>query len=93
MPQAQSKELDTDYGRLQQTYSRLSAEHVSVTNQQKRNFQLFKEQKANEISSLEGRNVRILTPVDFNTKEDISFWNYNKKLIMTISINVVVHVR
>lgn len=93
MPQAQSKELDTDYGRLQQTYSRLSAEHVSVTNQQKRNFQLFKEQKANEISSLEGRNVRILTPVDFNNKEDISFWNYNKKLIMTISINVVVHVR
>ena len=34
-----------------------------MTNQQKRNFQLFKEQKANEISSLEGRNVRILTPV------------------------------
>ena len=63
MPQAQSKELDADYGRLQQTYSRLSAEHTSVTNQQKRNFQLFKEQKANEISSLEGRNVRILTPV------------------------------
>lgn len=93
MPQAQSKELDTDYGRLQQTYSRLSAEHASVTNQQKRNFQLFKEQKANEISSLEGRNVRILTPVDFNNKEDIGFWNYNKKLIMTISINVVVHVR
>ena len=63
MPQAQSKELDADYGRLQQTYSRLSAEHASVTNQHKRNFQLFKEQKANEISSLEGRNVRILTPV------------------------------
>lgn len=52
MLKAQAKELQTDYGRLQQQYSRLSSEHGLVVNEQKRNFQVYKEQKANEILSL-----------------------------------------
>lgn len=53
MLKAQNKELDTEYNRLQQQYFRLSSEHSTLNNQQKRNFQLFKEQKANEIASLD----------------------------------------
>lgn len=53
MLKAQNKELDTEYSRLQQQYSRLSSEHSTLNNQQKRNYQLFKEQKANEITSLD----------------------------------------
>lgn len=52
MLKAQAKELQTDYSRLQQQYSRLSSEHALVVNEQKRNFQVYKEQKANEILSL-----------------------------------------
>ena len=55
--QAQATELETDYSRIQQQYSRLSSEHTQVTNQQRRNFQLYKEQKANEITSLDGKNA------------------------------------
>ncbi|KAK2557616.1 Golgi integral membrane protein 4, partial [Acropora cervicornis] len=54
MLKAQAKELQTDYSRLQQQYSRLSSEHGLVVNEQKRNFQVYKEQKANEILSLTG---------------------------------------
>ena len=59
--QAQAKELDTDYNRLRQQYARLSSEHTTLNNQQKRNFQLYKEQKANEIASLDGKNASIFT--------------------------------
>lgn len=55
--QAQSKELDTDYRRLQQQYSRFSSEQTELVKQQKRNFQLYKEQKTNEIASLDGKNI------------------------------------
>ena len=53
--QAQNKELDTDYNRLRQQYTRLSTEHSQLNNQLKRNFQLYKEQKTNEIASLDGK--------------------------------------
>lgn len=59
--QAQNKELDTEYNRLQQQYFRLSSEHSTLNNQQKRNFQIFKEQKANEIASLDGNVACSLT--------------------------------
>lgn len=59
--QAQNKELDTEYSRLQQQYFRLSSEHSTLNNQQKRNYQLFKEQKANEITSLDGNVTCSLT--------------------------------
>lgn len=59
--QAQKKELDTEYNRLQQQYFRLSSEHSTLNNQQKRNFQIFKEQKANEIASLDGNVACSLT--------------------------------
>ncbi|KAL9970030.1 hypothetical protein ACROYT_G022339 [Oculina patagonica] len=53
MLKAQNKELDTDYNRLRQQYTRLSSEHSQLNNQLKRNFQLYKEQKTNEIASLD----------------------------------------
>ncbi|KAJ7376204.1 hypothetical protein OS493_036185 [Desmophyllum pertusum] len=55
MLKAQNKELDTDYNRLRQQYTRLSSEHSQLNNQQKRNYQLYKEQKTNEIASLDGK--------------------------------------
>lgn len=55
LSQLQNKELDTDYNRLQQQYTRLSSEHSQLNSQLKRNFQLYKEQKTNEIASLDGR--------------------------------------
>jgi len=55
LSQLQNKELDTDYNRLRQQYTRLSSEHSQLNSQLKRNFQLYKEQKTNEIASLDGR--------------------------------------
>jgi len=55
LSQLQDKELDTDYNRLRQQYTRLSSEHSQLNSQLKRNFQLYKEQKTNEIASLDGR--------------------------------------
>lgn len=55
LSQFQNKELDTDYNRLRQQYTRLSSEHGQLNSQLKRNFQLYKEQKTNEIASLDGR--------------------------------------
>ena len=55
--QAQAKETETEYNRLRQQYTRLSSEHSEVNNQQKRNFQLYKEQKTNEIASLDGKKA------------------------------------
>lgn len=55
LSQFQNKELVTDYNRLQQQYTRLSSEHGQLNSQLKRNFQLYKEQKTNEITSLDGR--------------------------------------
>ena len=54
LSQAQNKELDTDYNRLQQQHTRLSSEHSQLNSELKRNFQLYKEQKTNEIASLDG---------------------------------------
>lgn len=54
LSQAQNKELDTDYNRLRQQYTRLSSEHSQLNSELKRNFQLYKEQKTNEIASLDG---------------------------------------
>lgn len=53
MVKAQAKEIETDFNRLQQQYSRLSSEHGLVVNEQKRNFQMYKEQKTNELLSLQ----------------------------------------
>ena len=53
--QSQNKELETDYNRLRQQYMRLSSEHSQLNGELKRNFQLYKEQKTNEIASLDGR--------------------------------------
>lgn len=53
MLKAQNKELDTDYNRLRQQYTRLSSEHSQLNSELKRNFQLYKEQKTNEIASLD----------------------------------------
>ena len=52
--QAKHEEVQLEYSRLQQQHARLSSDHSQVHQQLTRQLEAFKEQKANEISALEG---------------------------------------